>query len=63
MVARRTYIVSLHEHEDHLLLEEVRTRRRVRLADLSEISGQIARWLAEESAPEPGAPPTAETAS
>jgi hypothetical protein len=63
MAQRSTYIVSLHEHEDHLLLEEVRTQRRVRLAHLSEIGEQIVRWLAEEPAPEPGAPPTAETAS
>lgn len=55
--------MSLHEHEDQLLLEELRTQRRVHLAELSEIGEQIARWLAEDPAPEPGARPTAETAS
>ena len=42
MVPRRTYILSVHE-EGQLLLEDVRTRRRVRLSDISEIREQIGR--------------------
>ncbi|HWH43911.1 MAG TPA: hypothetical protein VNT32_04215 [Thermoleophilaceae bacterium] len=62
MVPRRTYIVSVHEQEGDVLLEDVRTRRRVRLADLAEIGEQIARWL-EQDARNPAPPSIQERAS
>lgn len=60
MALRRTYIVSFHDDEDHVLLEEVRTQRRVRLADLSEIAEQIGRWLEQDPS---AMPPAAGTPS
>jgi hypothetical protein len=65
MAPRHTYVVSFHEQEDHVLLEEVRTQRRVRLADLSEIGEQIARWLAQDPtfAPRSGGEPVREVGS
>ena len=56
MVPRRTYILSVHE-EGQLLLEDVRTRRRVRLSDISEIREQIGRWLEQDRASQPAARP------
>lgn len=63
MVPRRTYIVSVHEPDNHVVLEEVRTQRRVRLAGLSEIGEQIGRWRDEDPAREPGQPPVVESPS
>lgn len=53
---RQTYVVSFHEEDGHLLLEEVRTQRRVRLAELSDIGEQIRRWLEQGAADESAGP-------
>lgn len=52
MGPRRTYILSVHEPDGDLVLEDVRTRRRARLGGLSEIGGQISRWREQKPAPE-----------
>ena len=44
MGPKRTYVLSIHDLDGNLVLEEVRTRRRARLNDLSELGGQIDRW-------------------
>jgi hypothetical protein len=44
MVVRRTFIVTVQGERD-LLLEDVRSRRAVRLAALGEIGEQIGQWL------------------
>lgn len=62
MAPRHTYIVSVHEQEVHVLLEEVSTQRRVRLADLSEIGEQIARWLEQDPGRTAPTQPIPETA-
>lgn len=60
MVPRRTFVVSVHSGDDHLLLEDVRNRRRVRLGELSEIAQQIERWLEREGPEERRAKPAPE---
>ena len=50
---KRTYVLSVSEPDDELLIEEVRTRRRARLADFTEIAPQIARWREPEGAAAP----------
>jgi hypothetical protein len=44
MGQRQTYILSIREPEGDLVLEDVRTRRRALLADLSKIGDQISSW-------------------
>jgi hypothetical protein len=44
VVPRRTYVLSVHEAGGDIVLEEVKTRRRMRLSDFSEIGGQIEEW-------------------
>ena len=53
MTGKRTYVLSIHEPEGNLILEDVRTRRLVRLTDLSEIAEQIASWREQDPPPEP----------
>ena len=42
---RKTYVVSVQEHDGPATVEEVRTGRKARLASLREIGAQIERWL------------------
>jgi hypothetical protein len=44
---RKTYVVSVRDHDGPATVEEVRTGRKARLASLTEIGGQIERWLRE----------------
>jgi hypothetical protein len=54
---RKTYVVSVHEHDGPATVEEVRTGRKARLSSLREIATQIERWLRE---PRPAAAERAE---
>jgi hypothetical protein len=42
---RKTYVVSVHEHDGPATVEEIRTGRKARLDSLKEIGAQIERWL------------------
>jgi len=44
MGLKRTYVLSMHEPDGRLVLEEVRTRRQAHLSSLSEIGRQISLW-------------------
>jgi hypothetical protein len=54
MIGSHTYVLSIHEPEGYIVLEDVRTRRRARLADLAEIGDQLTRWTEHERDPESG---------
>jgi hypothetical protein len=48
MPPRRTFVVQVREdHARGVVVEDVRTGRRRRVADLRRAGEQIARWLAE----------------
>lgn len=44
---RKTYVVSVRDHDGPATVEEVRTGRKARLASLKDIGAQIERWLRE----------------
>lgn len=44
---RKTYVVSVREHDGPATVEEVRTGRKARLGSLRETGAQIERWLRE----------------
>jgi hypothetical protein len=46
MGPRATYVVSVHEPEGTVMVEDVRSGERVRVAGLAEVGDQIARWRA-----------------
>jgi hypothetical protein len=52
----RTYILSVREPEGRLVLEDVRTRRRALLTDLSKIADQIDRWSEDPPVDSPQTP-------
>ena len=47
MVAR-TYVLSVHDEDGNAVLQEVRTGRDARLADLSDVGPQIERWAEQD---------------
>jgi hypothetical protein len=51
MVPKRTYIVSVRDHDGPATVEETRTGRKVRLSSLKELGAQIERWLREARTP------------
>ena len=51
MVPKRTYIVSVRDHDGPATVEETRTGRKARLSSLKELGAQIERWLREARAP------------
>jgi hypothetical protein len=55
----RSFLLTVHE-PGSLVLEDIRTRRRVRVTDLSEVPVRVAQWLAEPE-PEPSLPASADT--
>ena len=46
-VRRHTFVVQIREPDRQPMVENVRTRERVLLADVAEVGGAIARWLGE----------------
>ncbi len=46
MAPRATYVVSVHEPEGSVTVEDVRSGERVRVAGLADVGDQIARWRA-----------------
>ena len=44
MRPRRTYVVSLYDGEQSIVVEAVQREERVRLDDLDELPGRIRRW-------------------
>jgi hypothetical protein len=55
---RRAFLVSIYAKDDVGVIEDLRTRRRLRVAPLSELAPELARWLRAED----GAPPAASDA-
>lgn len=53
MDVARTFVVRVTPDSTGTLLENVRTRERVRVSDLSEVPERIARWLDPDGAREP----------
>ena len=47
---RKTFVISLRDHDGPATIQEVRTGRTVRLGSLSEIKAQIEQWLREARA-------------
>lgn len=50
---RRTFVLTVHGDEHESVLEDVRTHERVRLASLSLVPRQVARWLQQPDPPRP----------
>ena len=48
---RRTFVLTVHGDERESVLEDVRTRERVRVASLALVPRLIARWLAQPVPP------------
>jgi hypothetical protein len=45
--SRKTFVISVREHDGETTVEEVRTGRKARLSSLRETAAQIERWLRE----------------
>ncbi len=51
---RRTFVVSVQQHDGPATVEEIRTGRKARLDSLTEIGAQIERWLRDAKPAEGG---------
>jgi hypothetical protein len=51
---RHTFIIQVREPDGTPMLENLRTHERVLVRDLSEIGGQIGRWLEPNALGPPG---------
>jgi hypothetical protein len=50
LTPRRAFLVSIYAKDDVAVIEDLRTRRRLRVAPVSELAPVLARWLRAEGA-------------